>query len=243
MMHVIPTTIRYSAVMHPQQQPSVGFFMSPKLPAKPFRTFQGIAKPITPTSNDVLMGRGGKNNMHCGNEQLRCMARGEASGYMQADKKEKASVALKLANQVRALSPPGRFLRRDPVSMMWYVVSDELAKEKCSQCLRDAVQHIKSKQQEAPAKNKRSLQTTDAPDIVRRVSDPEVNVTGRNKRRRTQTNNDASVITGNFFDISGQNELLNIFDNEFNCINFEESVEEEDLLWEQFREMGEIGVP
>lgn len=40
-----------------------------------------------PHHNDVLMGRGGKNNQHVGNEQLRSIARGRNLDYQNASKK------------------------------------------------------------------------------------------------------------------------------------------------------------
>lgn len=93
--------------------------------------------PIVPSNDDVLMGRGGRNNQHVGNERLRDMARAKAAQYKAADKKEKSDISLKLVRQVNANG--GRFLKRDPVSMQWHLVAMELSREKASQCLRDAV--------------------------------------------------------------------------------------------------------
>ena len=170
----------------------------PQYPAE--QTYQAT-NPITLTANDVLMGRGGKNNLHCGNEKLRKLARSKANDYQRADKKEKSSMSIELVTQVHALSPAGRFLRRDPICMVWHVVPDELAREKCSQCLRDAVSSLKTslkkQQQSKPRKQtkpqqKRTLQTTEeAPKSVRRVSHglvdmDAVSVTSSNKRRRTE---------------------------------------------------------
>jgi hypothetical protein len=104
---------------------------------------QQVAAPIVPTDTDVLMGRGGKNNMHIGNEKLRQMARAKVNEYKKACKKGKSHMSLELVAQVHALSPAGRFLRRDATTSEWHVVADELAREKASQCLRDAVADIK----------------------------------------------------------------------------------------------------
>ncbi|CAB9510724.1 expressed unknown protein [Seminavis robusta] len=100
---------------------------------------------ITVHDNDILMGRGGKNNMHIGNEKLRQLARAKASKYIKADKREKSLMSLDLVAQVHAMTPAGRFLKRDPVSMNWQLVPSELAREKASQCLRDAVSQIKKR--------------------------------------------------------------------------------------------------
>jgi len=92
---------------------------------------------IVPSNDDVLMGRGGKNNQHIGNERLREMARARAADYKAADKKEKSEISLDLIRQVHANG--GRFLKRDPVSMQWHLVPVELSRVKASQCCRDAV--------------------------------------------------------------------------------------------------------
>jgi len=42
---------------------------------------------ISPHDNDVLMGRGGKNNTHVGNEKLRGMARAMREVYIKSRKK------------------------------------------------------------------------------------------------------------------------------------------------------------
>jgi hypothetical protein len=86
----------------------------------------------------VLMGRGGKNNTHIGNERLREMARQMREVYIRSRKKRKTEMALQLVKQVFALSPPGRFLQRDPKTLVWEEVCLEVARHKTSQCLRDA---------------------------------------------------------------------------------------------------------
>ena len=63
---------------------------------------------VRPHLNDVLMGRGGKNNQHSGNEKLRGMARLESENYRKASKKGKSYISRQLVQQVRSLDPPGR---------------------------------------------------------------------------------------------------------------------------------------
>jgi len=91
-----------------------------------------------PHGNDVLMGRGGKNNTHIGNERLRGMARDMREVYIKSRKKIKTNMARQLVHMVFALDPPGRFLQRDPVTMVWEEVDMDTARHKTSQCLRDA---------------------------------------------------------------------------------------------------------
>lgn len=45
----------------------------------------------------------------------------------------------KLVKDVHAMNPPGRFLKRNQITSAWEIVDDEYAREKASQCLRDAV--------------------------------------------------------------------------------------------------------
>lgn len=63
-----------------------------------------------PHQNDVLMGRGGKNNQHVGNEQLRGIARGRSLDYQNASKKGKSSISRELVRIVREMKPPGRYV-------------------------------------------------------------------------------------------------------------------------------------
>jgi hypothetical protein len=63
---------------------------------------------VVPLGNDVLLGRGGKNNQHIGNARLRTMAREVYPVYRNSPKKDKPSVALLLVEQVQSLKPAGR---------------------------------------------------------------------------------------------------------------------------------------
>jgi hypothetical protein len=66
---------------------------------------KGISKPH---ENDVLMGRGGKNNQHSGNERLREIARERCEDYCAATKKGKSEISRELVRRVREMTPPGR---------------------------------------------------------------------------------------------------------------------------------------
>jgi hypothetical protein len=94
---------------------------------------------IVPHDNDVLLGRGGNNNKHVGNEKLRLMARSLASEYSKATKKQKSNMSRELVLRIRNMSPPGRFLRKCALSDDWEDAGDAVAREKVSQALRDAV--------------------------------------------------------------------------------------------------------
>lgn len=94
---------------------------------------------MEPHENDILMGRGGKNNQHVGNERLRGLARVQSDNYRMASKKGKSYISRELVKQVRLMNPPGRFLKKNNVTGTWEDVGDDVAREKASQVLRDAV--------------------------------------------------------------------------------------------------------
>lgn len=98
---------------------------------------------IEPHENDVLMGRGGNNSLHSGNAKLRNLARDICQRYMSSTKKAKSQISRDLVAAVHAMNPPGRFLKQQHNLNEWEEVDDERAREKCSQCLRDAVSEIR----------------------------------------------------------------------------------------------------
>jgi hypothetical protein len=64
---------------------------------------------LEPHENDVLMGRGGRNNQHSGNEKLRQFARAQKENYRHASKKEKSAISRLLVRQMHELDPPARY--------------------------------------------------------------------------------------------------------------------------------------
>jgi len=58
--------------------------------------------------NDVLLGRGGKNNQHLGNETFRNFARERIEDYRNATKKGKSDLSRELVQLMRELDPPTR---------------------------------------------------------------------------------------------------------------------------------------
>jgi hypothetical protein len=63
---------------------------------------------ITPHENDVLLGRGGRNNQWSGNETLRTLAREMSDAYKAAPKRNKPAIAWMLVTKIRSLTPAGR---------------------------------------------------------------------------------------------------------------------------------------
>lgn len=95
----------------------------------------------TPNHNDILLGRGGHNNKFIGNERLRDFAMDYVIEYMESTKAKKTHLAEELVTRIRSLDPPGRFLKKIE-SGHWIDIGDDLARDKASQVLRDAVRDI-----------------------------------------------------------------------------------------------------
>ena len=93
---------------------------------------------MKPHRNDVLMGRGGKNNTHVGNKQLRKLAKDRAQEYLDCPRLDKQIIFSDLVATVKRMDPPGRFLRQDKKTLAWIEVDDSVAMKKASQHLRDA---------------------------------------------------------------------------------------------------------
>lgn len=92
---------------------------------------------IIPTDHDILCGRGGLTNHHLGNRRFRDIVSLHRPDYIQAPKVQKPSVARLIVAAIRNSNPPGRFLRKDPKSGMWFDIGDKPATEKASQALRE----------------------------------------------------------------------------------------------------------
>lgn len=116
----------------------------------------------TPHPHDVLCGRGGGINSHPGNRTFRDFVRERKNEYnLASNKAEKSSVAKEVINMVHSLSPPGRFLHRDPsggLSGGFWVEIDELkALAKTSQALREGAPTIRAQHKDVVKKSARSL--------------------------------------------------------------------------------------
>jgi hypothetical protein len=63
-----------------------------------------------PTLLSQLMGRGGKNNRHVGNEKLRDIAREKVEQYTVSTKKAKSAISRDIVKRIRDMDPPGRYV-------------------------------------------------------------------------------------------------------------------------------------
>lgn len=92
-----------------------------------------------PHPNDVLCGRGGRINSHEGNVKFREIVNALKPLYLsQTTKKaEKAVIAAEVVARIRSLNPPGRFLKESNKEGVWVEISDEKARKKAGQALRE----------------------------------------------------------------------------------------------------------
>jgi len=111
-----------------------------------------------PNENDVLSGRGGRINNHEGNVNFRTLVAKVKIQYLsrQTKKPDKAVIAANLVDQIRKLDPPGRFLKEDVNSGVWYEVGDERARRKTGQALREDAPEIKEEMMEIEGEMHRS---------------------------------------------------------------------------------------
>ena len=100
-----------------------------------------------PTATDVLNGRGGRVNAHCGNVFFRTIIKRYRNEYLsnETTRYGKHLIAAKIVSILRNLSPPGRFLQQDVTSGLWLEIGDEKARKKVGQALREGAKGHKRK--------------------------------------------------------------------------------------------------
>jgi hypothetical protein len=118
----------------------------------------GAAFITNPGQHDVILGRGGRTNNHCGNVAFRNLICHYKLRYIASSKTEKPNVARAVVELWSKLDPPGRFLAKatsDKDDPRWVVVADQKAREKASQCLRertaDVLPYVKQLREEQTA--------------------------------------------------------------------------------------------
>ena len=94
-----------------------------------------VKKYVTPSQNDVLLGRGGRSNHHPGNKRYREEVKNLRTWYnsIGENKDEKTTLSQCLVDYVHSYK--GRFLEKDKNG--WYEVLNIVARRKASQALRE----------------------------------------------------------------------------------------------------------
>ena len=105
--------------------------------------------------NDIILGRGGALYKHAGNQFLRDLATSLAPTYIHSSKGEKSRLSRQMVDIVTSQEPPGRFLKLVVgTNNTFEEVHCSVAREKTSQCLRDAVKSLVSTQNKKATINK-----------------------------------------------------------------------------------------
>jgi hypothetical protein len=68
--------------------------------------------------------------------------------YVNRKRLDKPLVALEIIREWRGQNPPGRFLKLDEKTGMWFDVGDKKAREKTSQALREKAPLIRQQQED-----------------------------------------------------------------------------------------------
>jgi len=97
---------------------------------------------IAPHEHDVLSGRGNFVNYHAGNEHFRALVRKHKLDYVQCPKPQKGKFSKMIYDEIRARNPPGRFLKQDDQTKLWYDIGEKKALDKTRQALREGAPEI-----------------------------------------------------------------------------------------------------
>jgi hypothetical protein len=97
---------------------------------------------INPHDHDVLSGRGNFVNYHAGNEHFRGLVRKHKVAYVQCPKPQKGKFSRMIVEEVKCLNPPGRFLKQDHATKLWYDVGEKKSLDKTRQALREGAPEI-----------------------------------------------------------------------------------------------------
>jgi len=98
-------------------------------------TVEGI---VTPHDNDVLLGRGGGSSYnHVGNQRYRHLVGMYKAAYKACRVSEKKQYPKIIVRKIRALNPPGRFLKQDMSTKLWHKIGKKKSLDKTQQALRE----------------------------------------------------------------------------------------------------------
>lgn len=97
---------------------------------------------VKPHAHDVLSGRGNFVNHHGGNENFRKLVKHHKKAYVACPKAQKAIYSKIIYDEVRAMNPPGRFLKQDPKTKLWGDIGEKKALDKTRQALREGAPEL-----------------------------------------------------------------------------------------------------
>lgn len=106
------------------------------------KDFDRMNSILNPHEHDVLSGRGNFVNYHPGNEHFRALVRKHKVAYVACPKPQKGKFSRLIYDEIRALNPPGRFLKQDAATKLWYDIGEKKALDKTRQALREGAPEI-----------------------------------------------------------------------------------------------------
>lgn len=95
-----------------------------------------------PHAHDVLSGRGNFVNYHDGNEYFRKLVRKHKLEYVNCPKQQKGKFSKLIVDEIKARNPPGRFLKQDKDTKLWYDIGEKKALDKTRQALREGAPEL-----------------------------------------------------------------------------------------------------
>lgn len=117
---------------------------------------------VHPHDHDVLSGRGNFVNYHAGNEHFRGLVRKYKVDYVQCPKPQKGKFSKMIVDEIKARNPPGRFLKQDASTKLWYDIGEKKALDKTRQALRegapDLMKEMTPEEQQASEAEERAVQ-------------------------------------------------------------------------------------
>jgi hypothetical protein len=128
---------RRSETSTPTTQPqSESSSATPKKLKSPSRRVEPKVKVyVEPMDDDILMGRGGRSNLHPGNNRYRQAVEDLKPEYRVCNKYEKTVLSQKLVDDLMAEGR--RFIELEESTKKWYVVPNLRARRKAGQALRE----------------------------------------------------------------------------------------------------------
>ncbi|KAL7536254.1 hypothetical protein ACHAXR_007016, partial [Thalassiosira sp. AJA248-18] len=97
---------------------------------------------VKPHAHDVLSGRGNFVNHHSGNENFRTLVKHHKKAYVACPKAQKAIYSKIIYDEIRAMNPPGRFLKQEPKTKLWNAIGEKKALDKTRQALREGAPEL-----------------------------------------------------------------------------------------------------
>ena len=81
-------------------------------------------------------------NYHDGNEYFRKLVRKHKLDYVNCPKQQKGKFSKMIVDEIKARNPPGRFLKQDKDTKLWYDIGEKKALDKTRQALREGAPEL-----------------------------------------------------------------------------------------------------